>query len=72
MRRYDGPDGVFYDSKHEILFILEWTGGELFNIKTRKFDGRTYKYQAPGRRRSMVGIILGKHCIRLGALGSET
>lgn len=68
---YGGPDGVFYDTKHDEIFILEYEGVEIMN---RNFEiiGRQYFYHGKNgegkvykKRLAVTGM---ENCVLLGDL----
>lgn len=69
-KRYSGPDGVFYDAKHDELFVLEWTGAKWSNRRSGKEKGRVYRYWywRRGKYYSCVAIVGMQYCVRIGEL----
>lgn len=71
---YDGPEGFYYDVKHDELFILEITGARMLDIKNSPMKdlGACYHYESKkykSKRNGMgIPIIWSKDCIFLGPL----
>jgi len=67
-KRYDGPDGVFYDKKHDEIFVLEWTGAKWRDLRTGRENGRVYRYWRRGKYFSQASLIGMTYCVRIGEL----
>lgn len=65
---YEGPDGVFYDFKHDDIFELEYAGGEIYNIKIHKIVGKRYWIRSCKCHKKQVGVTGMTNVIRLGEL----
>lgn len=65
---YQGPDGVFYDSKHDQIFELEYECSRVFR-KGVGFVGEFYKYRTcQSKPMSMIALEGLDYCVRLGDL----
>ena len=61
---YEGPDGVFYDFKHDEIFELEWDGAEVFRVNENNIVGRYYKHI-----QSLTDVHLKKHTTIVVGMG---
>ncbi len=71
---YQGPPGVFYDRKHDEIFILTWDTNELHRRIKNKFvkTGRAYRHITDNRKKlygPCTTVMIGFDYIeRLGEL----
>ena len=66
---YDGPPGVFYHPKEDVLFELEYHHASIFNWKLQKETGKLYYYRNSKSKRSGKTAISGMdNSIYLGVL----
>lgn len=67
---YQGPDGVFYDSKHNEIFELEFEGARIYR-KKHGVVGKAYRYRhSKNRKRGNAKVIFTgfENVIYLGEL----
>jgi hypothetical protein len=64
---YEGPGGVFYDVKHDEIFILEFDGCQVWR-RDVGVVGRFYKWVSRGVKDSKIAVIGMDNVIRLGEL----
>jgi hypothetical protein len=55
---YSGPDGVFYDKKHDEIFVLEHTGIRLFCTKTFVDNGALFFHSTKDNHKSKIKTAL--------------
>jgi hypothetical protein len=65
---FSGPGGVYYHAKEDILFTLEPTGAQLFNMKKGLFDGRMYEYHSRGKHFRSIAVTNMQRAVRIGEL----
>lgn len=64
---YEGPDGVFYDFKHNEIFELIYDGCEIYR-KNVGIVGKRYKYKTTISRTRNAVLTGMTNVIRLGAI----
>jgi len=60
---YDGPCGVFWDAKHQEIFILEWDGCQMYPSMNK-----AYKYWRGKEYFPRMLIVMSRDVVRLGPL----
>jgi hypothetical protein len=65
---WQGPAGVFYDEKQDLIFLLEWEGSRLYNFKKGKDIAPMFEYRARGIHHRKVAVTGMRNTIRLGDL----